>query len=894
MATIARKYTGVNFDQVLSDMTTILRYKEGPLADLTQNSYGRTLLELFSGNADLIAAWAEAGFQESFLETSQQLSSAYLGSRMIGYSVRRPVPARAGYGIQLKRTGVYPTVRVLVPRNTVFTYNGASLLSIDDCQWAYDRTQIDFENGLMKLVSGRAVTLQGQIKTATYFSNGNKNQSYNIPDVTFSNWFGEQDPNWQDPATQNQISKMYTVINTDASLVQYNIPADTVGDKIYWRISRRGLFNPSQPKIFKDNVGLIEPEGVSNNYTVLVDTSNDGQPRLIFGDGVVSAIPFGAVNIKYISTLGALGNQTNVAGQLLNAGFNNILITQSDGTPSDLTIEDLNIGLTTDITGGVTLENQESIKNNASSIFSSLDSLGNRASYILYLRTYGNFKYANAYGEDFLSRYSKDNRVKLKYSNIIRFTVLKDLYSLQNGKVYPADPSQYYISGYKVNGLAYLWQYDYFLLPDVSNAVACGVSVDRLKIDMEIDNITIYKDGIQITTDQFITGYIAPNGTPNTLDMLNIFNANLQPKDFAIVGSELEILLNDISRRGYLTLGGGQTGYAPPIVQDMAMDINLFLFPGANFNDIRNLIKDDIYAYLKEHTDFAVPLYRSQIESLIQSQPEVAGVTVYFKARPNGFEEFNIANLLWMGSSTAVLVDQTGLNFNGMDIILNFKSTTFNVNGGKITTRKTLSFKIPDQAKLQQQILKYYSTNLSTSIDGILILRDNITEAELSGFCAFIWASMFNNILVPIYNDVYLPEYNAGNSDANSTWNAMDALRGWYFDEGILLFKPTLTVTEMFETTPNTLFNYFVYTLEYIKLIRNIIGPVVATALIEKTSDCSSNDSIRKGNITLYTEGTEIVQFVIANEDIKIKTITNAAIYTPSTILSNKTTQLGA
>ena len=118
-----RKYTQITFDQVLNDLLKILRAKEGSLADLGEASFGRTMLELFAGNTDLMASYAEAVFQNAYLETATKLESIYLGARSLGYSVRRPIPAKAGIGVQLKRTGVYPTVKVNIAKGTKFSFS---------------------------------------------------------------------------------------------------------------------------------------------------------------------------------------------------------------------------------------------------------------------------------------------------------------------------------------------------------------------------------------------------------------------------------------------------------------------------------------------------------------------------------------------------------------------------------------------------------------------------------------------------------------------------------------------------------------------------------------------------------------------------------------------------
>jgi hypothetical protein len=68
----------------------------------------------------------------------------------------------------------------------------------------------------------------------------------------------------------------------------------------------------------------------------------------------------------------------------------------------------------------------------------------------------------------------------------------------------------------------------------------------------------------------------------------------------------------------------------------------------------------------------------------------------------------------------------------------------------------------------------------------------------------------------------------------------------------------------MVEGTDNSLANYKVYTLEYIKLIRNILASVVATRLIDPDT----------GNVSRYSNQNEIVQFNISSSDISVTTTT--------------------
>lgn len=877
MSNTNRKYTQTTYEQVVTDLQNILRAKEGPLADLGESSYGKTLIELFAANSDLMANWGESSFANAFLETATSHSSIYLGARGVGYSVRRPIPAKAGFGISLKRTGVFPSVKVNIPRGTQFTLAGSTLTAMDDVEFTYDRSDSDYENGLMKLTSGRAVLAEGVFKSIDFFSDGSQNQDFIVPDTQFSDYFGFGDPNYSSPDTFSLRQSYFTTVTSDASLLDNFDPEKAINDKVYWRISRRGFQDPLIETNVNDLDSFISSENRTLNYSVIIQTANDGRAQLKFSDGVKSAIPFGRITVSYFSTQGEAGNLLNVAGSTLNTNTTNILITQADGSESDIILADLNLAITTDVRGGINIESAESIVANAPQIYNSLDSLGSRPSYLTYLRRYADIKYANAYGEDILTRtHSKEYNVSkpnIKYANIVRFTVLKDLYRNNNGAYYPTDPFEYYIEGYKVNGLAYIWQYDYQDLPRVEYSRASEVKLVAVQSSIQemIANQTLvasFRDPVTgvlvpITNSSQLISLCTPSQDVNgVLIPSSIFSANLEPTDFAEVGSELDLMLRSLNTRGYLTLGGGQHMYVPPIVHDFTVVADVILFRGMNFSDIKSRIRSDIYAYLKENTEFAKPIFRSKIESLIQKYPEVAGVNLTLKAKSNNYEGLDLTKLTWLGDDTSQFINQSGLEFDGFDITLNYDYKYEKISGlvGK-ETDKSVTFTIGSQREIASAISEYYKEYIAyyNASTGKYLPKKNLTEETINKFTSYIWARMINEMYVPIFEKYKVERSNGDALEANALYNVIESLKGWYFDEGALAFKETNTILNMNEDNGKLLFNYFVYTLEYIKLIRNILKPIVARKLVDEY-----------GNITQYTNENEVIQFNISSEDINI------------------------
>ena len=876
-----RKYTQITFDQVLNDLLKILRAKEGSLADLGEASFGRTMLELFAGNTDLMASYAEAVFQNAYLETATKLESIYLGARALGYSIRRPIPAKAGIGVQLKRTGVYPTVKVNIAKGTKFSFSSLVLTAVDDMEFTYDRTSNDYTNGLMKLVSGRAVLAEGAFITTNFFSNGKQNQEFIINDPNCSDYFGFGDPNWVDPDKFSQRSGRFTMITSDASLMDNFDPVNAINDLIYWRISRRGFQDPSVSNTVNDIDNFVNSANKTTNYSVIMDTANDGNARIQFGDGIKSAIPFGKISVTYFATNGERGNLMNVAGTAIAPAPGSILITQADGTESDITLADLNMALTTDIRGGLNIESADSIKKNAPQIFNSLDSLSNKSSYKTFLRRYSDIKYANAFGEDILNRkmnstydsdYGKRITNNIKYSNIVRFTALKDLYRAKDDSYYPTESVEYYIDGYKVNGLMYLWQYDYQNLPSSDTFSAYGSKLEDIQASMNNDltnkNLTITitdsSGSVSTLTDSsdFVKKYF---GTINySLPMIPkfVYSADLTPLDFAEDGSELESMLQSLNRKGYITLGGGQHMYVPPIVHDFTIQMDITLFRGYTFNDIKTNIRNKIYAYLKEYTEFATPIFRSRLETLIHSFPEVAGVNITLVPKKNSYESLDLTNLTWMSDDTSQFINQRDISYTPFDVTLSYDYKYKDVSGTSNTSyMKEVTFEIASQEAVRGAILNYYKSYIAyyDANEGTYVPKVDLTEEKLTNFTAFIWSSMINEVYTPLFA-IYKQQKNNGLVlEANATFNVIESIKGWYENNGILSFKETDAITNLSEGTSTMLYNYFKYTMEYIKLVRNILSTPIARKLID--SD---------GNITKYTNENEIVQFNISSEDIEL------------------------
>lgn len=871
----ARKYTKIRFEDIQSELMTILKAKGGPLADLSDSSYGRILLDLFAGTADLMAYYAESSFQNAFLETATNLGSIYAGGRMLGYSPRRPVPAKAGVGIQTTTTGQYDTIRVFIPKGCEFALGGLTLTAMSDMEFSYDRNLDANHTGLMTLVSGYAVLAEGISKTVNFVSSGKQHQVFIINDPTFADYFGESDPNYADDGNVSHRASGFTTVTSDATLVD-GVDMDSVmADRLYWRISRRGFTDPSKDSSANDLSGFVPGSGsYTTNYTVILNTSNDGNVQMKFSDGLKAAIPYGVISVTYFSTHGEAGNLTNVSGSTLSTSASSITITQADGSESDITINDLNIALTTDISGGQPMESAESIKNNSPEIYNTLDHLINGTSYSVFLRRYADVKYAIAFGEDILNTKLRNGGINVKYMNQVRFSALKDLYREREGTYYPTTSDEYFLSGAKVNGLMYTWEYDYQDVDSIGavNQTELRNTIEAIRSKL-VSDLTAnhlgsrWVDGASDPegfANEIVSNYLTALIPKYPLDY-KVFNANLSPMDFVEPGSELHSIMVALNRRGMLTVGGGFHSYVYPSVHTMQLLMDVTLYKGNKFTDIRDRIKNVVYAYLKDNTEFSVPIYRSRIEALIHQMVEVAGVDVRFEPIDDGFRNLDLATLPWLGELTYEYITPDSVDDEGNEFTLQYRyagEASASLHQDVFKMRKQTGEM--DQGSMQTRIQDFYKQNVAPKL-----AAGKLTDKQIDMFVAYIWEQVMQEIFTPVYKALTEARTTGDVATAGRLYDVINAIKGWSMEADGLTFKDTENVVGMTEINGSGLYSYMRYGQEYIKLVRNVLEYYVCASLIDE-----------QGNITNYSNRNEIVQIVIPTEGIELSVDYNVSLKT--------------
>ena len=121
--------------------------------------------------------------------------------------------------------------------------------------------------------------------------------------------------------------------------------------------------------------------------------------------------------------------------------------------------------------------------------------------------------------------------------------------------------------------------------------------------------------------------------------------------------------------------------------------------------------------------------------------------------------------------------------------------------------------------------------------------------------------------------DAWTSAKNSGNADDMEIFREIiETVKTWTMEPGAdyLTFKDSEHVKNLKETDGSVLFDYLLYGMNYIKLVRNIFCTRTAQALIDQET----------GNITKYTNDNEIVQFNIPSEEIELTVAYDSSLLT--------------
>ena len=561
-------YSKISFEEVVYELGRIIKLESNNLQDFYRSSLGRRICEVFASTLNVEWKYLETQFRESFLASAQNYSSIISGANSLGYSIRRPTSSQATLTLTVSgEVGSYNGT-VTIPKFSNLQYNGINFITLDDYNFGWDY------NGNIVPPSNGATMLQGQFFVRNFQADEkNKFQTFTFNDPTFSNYFGEDDLLADDPNLADRI----TTVTVDGTP---------------WAISKYSLYTPSTPANTPNSTNPYVDNGVlvqSTNQKCMIRTGNNGNIEILFGDGIVSAIPRGVIQVKYLSSAGSSGNVYNSANAAISFGGPQPILFQ----PNSITNSNLNLFLATSPVGGDDLESIDSIKLNASNAYASQDRFVNAPDYIAGLLTSPNVKYAMVYGEDQLG--AGDYR----YFNVVIYTVLKNLYITDSSNLLTvAQPLDYVFSGLSTIEIVRKMQ-------DES-----GVPSDNLSNNY---NLTYSSNAVDDQTKY--NNYVLNYGS--------IFRLSIQDLED---NSELGTISTLLSTKGQLTC---RHIYVPPKVHKFKMTMTIYTNPIVSKADLANSVRQDAYQYLKENTQFDFPIYNSKIVKIIESNSGIVGCHVY-------------------------------------------------------------------------------------------------------------------------------------------------------------------------------------------------------------------------------------------------------------------------
>ena len=606
-------YTDLTFNEIVSQVNDRLREDpEKRFDSFLESSVAQTMIEIFAASTDMTNYYIERRAEEQFLDTARLKSSVIQLSKILGYVVQRAVPAESSAKIILK--GPFPTgvavghTVTFKAFETAFAFGDKPFVLKKDYKYTF--TADDIAQGVSKnfrkeisvsVPNGTEMVLneaglvptsltvpieiiQGEIKTKTFAGSsntqvGNIFQKYNIDDATFSNIFGSEDLNYDSTTgSPSQLVDGLTkvAITTTATSLE---SALSVEENLY-EIDRRSILT-SETVINQTAVITNVP-----NVCSIRTTDNQGV-EILFGDNKIAGKGVESSNqnlyIQYFSTKGLEANETGILNKKLPTP------NSFETSNGDSVTQNIEWQFNSNIIAGADLESIDSIKLNAPGLFYSLDRLITSKDYVTFLKSLTspvNIKNALAWGEQ--EEIEKDPTLTAipRLFNVIFYSCIGALYNI--GKSTATHTHKDLLS---------------------------STASDDDKISTFIEGAEYDTGGTSFNEQNYYEIYIRNN--------VVAFLDNIQTSTAAGV-----TLVDDkIKKRSQITL---RNAYVTPLIQQFSLTGDVYIKNLVSINEIQRKVNNAIYEFLNEGSDFAQPLYLSNIIELIESFPEVINTTPTF------------------------------------------------------------------------------------------------------------------------------------------------------------------------------------------------------------------------------------------------------------------------
>lgn len=624
------EYTQITVEELLNKFRERLNNKR-QFKQLQESQIYEKFIEMLSDCCNINNFYAQRIAEEATINSAKIDSNIIKHCQNLGYQPRRPIPAQAELIIRIK--GPLPdelnqagTEVFFSQEQTNLVYNDYKFILDSGYSYVFSQDDIDYghdpawhkdlvaavphsQSVFMPLqginyINETNVTpikcFQGEVKTYevkginVLQKIGKPNQTYNIDDLTFSNWYGVRDPfayngdrnfvqknSWCKIGIGESIEdafsseKLFDVETQSIRLnKKYRLIQEKDSDELYNDVYELIHYNKTLDKNYKEN----KIKSILNKQLkiCLVNSNPDKTVKVSFGNShnVVNGLmkPSENLYIQYISTAGKSANQIGITGSTITNS--NSVYVSVNGNVINIT-NNIEFILNSDIYGGDDFESAASMKVNGPGYFTrrnKLITIDDFQNYFSTLTSPMNVHKAYVAGQDEIERSQLTNQNLPLLQNYIIYSLVGKLYMQNEGNYEPRniltstdtinDPSSLYGKDY----LSHIADYAKFLISPIA-----------------------------YTKNQYNTSFNEP-----WVKYAQIIRENC--KDNLPMNTTLLSI--------------------PPFIHYFDLIGNVKVKPSTNLEEYSNRLKNKVYKYLDELSYSTNKIYKSDIIKLYTDDPD--------------------------------------------------------------------------------------------------------------------------------------------------------------------------------------------------------------------------------------------------------------------------------
>lgn len=634
------KYTSLDTSEIKSDINARLLIDE-VLQNFPDSALSKMLLNHIASVIDIANYNIEKVAQESFLHNAKNRSSLIGKAQNFSYSICRKVPSRATTSISFDvPVGISDGDIFHLPRFSKISVNGKDLITTVPLTRNLKSTDANktllfdayyvsnTQLGNLLLTADEVNSLSGQyIKNPIDLLEGElkefkfdmlsaeargtlKYQRYKIPDADFSDIYGSND--LYSDVTTNQVDK-------DRAITQVSVASSEsllFSSESLYQVNRKsftengGNYEKSFESLYTD--GEIDKSKLPQVCVIRSDVS--GGVELLFGDDTFVQTPsdtLGAIiGLRYLRTRGAKGNDYKTKGKT-EKFTSESFIYAIDGTEYTPTVK---ANFLSHLTQGKDVETIESIKNNIPSYYSSKDRLVTRDDYINFLTAINSpfqVQTASVFGEQ---EYATMNKLGYKFynpfRNVVVFSLMGELYDVDKRNHAPRQI--------------------YFNTQLSSTGVDFSSTLNRQLLDGDDYDVWSVVAYYNIISKRDLVSY------RNRYELSRYTEYDISDTNFA--PTEIGLENQTVSDRDYdqahpvrkfyrllekKSMLNVNHVYIPPVIQTFSLNGEVFVNDFADIDETKRNINNKIYDFLSENTKFKTPIFRSQLEEIVNIDKDV-------------------------------------------------------------------------------------------------------------------------------------------------------------------------------------------------------------------------------------------------------------------------------